>query len=219
VSVVPGGVEDRFRPIEDAGCLETVRRRYGLPPAFILSVGTLEPRKNYPRLVSAYADFRRRTGLPHRLVIAGREGWMFEPIYERVEREGVVEAVQFVGFVADEDLPALYNLSELVAYPSLYEGFGLPPLEAMACGVPVVCSNTSSLPETVGDAAITVEPTDVGALSHAIELATRGPGTGLDAGPRAQAIEMGLVQARKFRWSAAAEVLVAAYALAMGRDG
>jgi glycosyltransferase involved in cell wall biosynthesis len=96
VSVVPGGVEDRFRPIEDTGCLETVRTRYGLPPEFILAVGTLEPRKNYPRLISAYADLRRRTGLPHRLVIAGREGWMYEPIYERVEREGVGEAVQFV---------------------------------------------------------------------------------------------------------------------------
>jgi glycosyltransferase involved in cell wall biosynthesis len=210
VSVVPGGVEGRFRPIEDAGCLETVRARYRLPPEFILAVGTLEPRKNYPGLISAYADFRRRTGLPHRLVIAGREGWMFEPIYERVEREGVVELVQFVGFVADEDLPALYNLADTVAYPSLYEGFGLPPLEAMACGVPVVCSNTSSLPETAGDAAITVDPTDADALSGALELALS------DSGRRAQAIERGLTQARKFGWSAAAEKLIAAYGLAMG---
>ncbi len=210
ISVVPGGVEDRFRPIEDVDALEAVRSRYGLPSEFLLSVGTLEPRKNYPALISAYADLRRRTGLPHRLVIAGREGWMYEPIYERVEQEDVGADVQFVGYVADEDLPALYNLADLFVYPSLYEGFGLPPLEAMACGIPVVCSNTSSLPETVGDAAITVAPTDVNSLSQAMEVGL------FDFGRRAQAIERGRAQADKFGWAAAAEKLAAAYTLAMG---
>jgi glycosyltransferase involved in cell wall biosynthesis len=210
ISVVPGGVEDRFMPIEDAETLEAVRSRYGLPAEFILSVGTLEPRKNYPALISAYADLRRRTGLPHRLVIAGKEGWMYEPIYARVAQEHIGSDVQFVGYVADDDLPALYNLSDLFVYPSLYEGFGLPPLEAMACGIPVVCSNTSSLPETVGDAAITVAPMDVALLSRAME-------TGLfDFGRRAQAIEWGLTQAGKFGWAAAAEKLVTAYDVAAG---
>ena len=185
ISVVPGGVEDRFTPIEDVDALEVVRSRYGLPAEFILSFGTLEPRKNYPTLISAYADLRRRTGLPHRLVIAGKEGWMFEPIYARVAQEDIGSDVQFVGYVADDDFPTLYNLADLFVYPSLYEGFGLPPLEAMACGIPVVCSNTSSLPETVGDAAIMVPRLTRTLLSEAMEAGL------FDFGRRAQAIEAG----------------------------
>lgn len=212
ITVVPGGVEERFRPLDDPDRLEAVRARYGLPQDFILSVGTLEPRKNYPNLISAYAALMRRTHLPHRLVIVGREGWMYEPIYERVTQEQVADVVQFAGFVADDDLPALYNLAELVVYPSLYEGFGLPPLEAMACGIPVVCSNASSLPETVGGAAITVEPTDIEALSAAMELAL------LDSSYRALAIQLGLAQADRYQWAQAAEKLIAAYGLAMASD-
>lgn len=210
VSVVPAGVESRFEPIGEASHfadrdrLEAVRARYNLPEHFILSVGTLEPRKNYPTLVSAYAALRRR-GLPQRLVIAGREGWMFDPIYARVKAEGIESDVLFLGYIADADLPAVYSLAGLMAYPSLYEGFGIPPLEAMACGVPVVCSNTSSLPETVGDAALMVDPHDTEALAEAMERVL------MDAGLRARMIAAGRPQAAKFTWTAAAERLVEAY--------
>jgi glycosyltransferase involved in cell wall biosynthesis len=188
---------------------KAVRSRYGLPDQFILGVGTLEPRKNFPHLISAYADLRRRTGMPHRLVIAGREGWMYEPIYDRVRQERVENTVQFLGYVADEDLPVLYNLAAVMAYPSLYEGFGIPPLEAMACGTPVVCSNLSSLPETVGDAALMVEPHDVSALSSALERV-------LEDDPLRQTLRVrGQAQAGRFTWDAAAEKLVAAYRTAL----
>lgn len=209
ISVVPAGVELRFAPMSDEDLLATVRARYGLPERFILSVGTLEPRKNFPGLIAAYAEMRRRTALPHGLVIAGREGWLYDAIYKQVAVEGVAEHVRFLGFAADADLPALYNLAELVAYPSLYEGFGIPPLEALACGIPVVCSNTSSLPETVGDAALTVDPHDTAALAEAMSAALTDPAL------RAQMVERGLAQAAKFTWRAAAEKLVEAYALAM----
>lgn len=208
ISVVPAGVEARFAPIADRAALEAVRERYGLPEHFILSVGTLEPRKNHPTLVSAYAALRR-AGLPHRLVIAGREGWMFEPTYARVAAEGVEADVQFLGYIADADLPAVYHLAQLMAYPSLYEGFGIPPLEAMACGVPVVCSNVSSLPETVGDAALMVDPLDTDALADAMMRALT------DLALRDRLIADGRRQAARFTWRAAAEKLVEAYALAL----
>ena len=208
VSVVPAGVESRFQPIADRDRLETVRARYNLPERFILSVGTLEPRKNHPTLVSAYAELRRR-GLPQHLVIAGREGWMFEPTYARVKAEGIESDVLFLGYTEDADLPALYNLADLMAYPSIYEGFGIPPLEAMACGVPVVCSNASSLPETVADAALTVDPRDTAALADAMERALT------DAACRTRMIAAGRRQAAQFTWIAAAERLVEAYADAL----
>ncbi len=167
--------------------LRPVRERYHLPELFVLFVGTIEPRKNLSRLISAYSEMRRQTGLPHQLVLSGSKGWLYEDIFKEVTREGLEKDVQFLGFVADVDLPALYTLADLFVFPSLYEGFGLPPLEAMACGTPVIASNNSSLPEVLGDAARFVDAEDVTGLADAMAtvladgaLRTRLAGLGRD---------------------------------------
>jgi glycosyltransferase involved in cell wall biosynthesis len=215
VSVVPGAVGRDFSRVKDASMLDQTRHRYGLPAFYVLSVGTLEPRKNYPRLISAFALMRRQTGLPHHLVIAGRPGWLYEGVHERVRQEGVGDSVHFLGLVSDADLPSLYTLADLLVFPSLYEGFGLPPLEAMACGTPVVCSNNSSLPESAGTAAQTVDPTDTDGIADAMARLLG------NAGLRSRLIQLGYHQAAQFTWTAAARKLLAAYecALSEGRDG
>jgi len=208
ISVVPGGVEPRFRPVRDTVRLAGVRKRYNLPQWFILSLGTLEPRKNFSRLISAYAQLRRQTGLPHSLVIAGGKGWLYQEIFDQVTREGLSEFVHFPGFVADEDLPALYTLADLFAFPSLYEGFGMPPLEAMACGTPVVASNNSSLPEAVGAAALLVDAEDVEGLADAM---ARVLGSAV---LQTRLADLGRAQAARFTWQSAAQKLLEAYRLA-----
>ncbi len=209
IQVVPAGVGERFHPIDDEATLEKVRRRYHLEEPFILSVSTLEPRKNFTGLIEAYAQLIERGSqiqrIPHKLVIAGAKGWLYEEIFATVERLGLAERVIFPGFVAEEDLPALYNLADLLAFPSLYEGFGLPPLEAMACGTPVVTSNSSSLPEIVGGVGIMVEATDTEGLVEAMRRALQ------DGELRRSMIEKGLEQAKKFSWRKAAEKLLGAY--------
>ncbi len=202
IEVVYAGVESRFRPMEGEVALQRVKRRYGLDFPFILSLGTLEPRKNFTGLIEAYALLKDK-GL--KLVIAGGKGWLYEEIFARVEELGLKDKVIFPGFVADEDLPALYNLARLFVFPSLYEGFGLPPLEAMACGTPVVTSDRPSLPEVVGEAGLMVEATDSQALAKAIERALT------DEDLRQEMKEKGLKQAARFTWDAAAEKLLEVY--------
>jgi len=208
ISVVPAGVETRFQPVSDTARLAEVRARYNLPDWFILMVGTIEPRKNLARLIAAYSQLRRQTGLPHALVIAGKEGWLFQGIYDQVAKEGLTDRVLFPGFVADADLPALYTLADLLAFPSLYEGFGLPPLEAMACGTPVVTSDNSSLPEAVGSAALLVNAEDTDGLTEAMARVL------CDASLRMRLAEQGRAQAARFTWPAAARKLLEAYQLA-----
>ncbi len=202
ISVVPAGVEPRFRPVADGEALERVRQRYGLPRRFILSLGTLEPRKNFTALIEAFAKLGERE---RKLVIAGGQGWLYEDIFATIERLGLADRVVFTGFVADEDLPALYSLAELFAFPSLYEGFGLPPLEAMACGVPVVCADNSSLPEIVGRAGLLLEATDTAGLAAAMHRILA------DEAVRRGMVEKGLRQAQQFTWERAAERLLAVY--------
>ena len=205
VRVVYAGVEPRFRPSFDDELLRQVARRYDLDPPFILTVGTLEPRKNLQRLFAAYALLRQRMHFAPRLVVVGATGWLTGCIFAALEESGIKEHVQFTGYVADEDLPAVYNLACLFVFPSLYEGFGLPPLEAMACGAPVACSHAPSLPEVVGDAALTFEPTDVEAMADAmLRLLT-------DSEMRADLIVRGRDRATHFTWTAAATNLLAAY--------
>ena len=211
VTVIHSGVEPRFRPIVDRAALGPVRQRYDLPERFIISVGTLQPRKNFATLVEAFARLKSETGnwkpgaRSLKLVIAGGRGWLYEEIFARVEALGLQGDVLFPGFVADEDLPALYNLAEAFVLPSLYEGFGLPPLEAMACGTPVVTSNVSSLPEVVGDAGLMVEPADVESLAVAIERVLE------DGGLRREMVQRGLARAKEFTWERAARRLLGVY--------
>lgn len=205
VTVVGAGVEERFRPITEPHVLETVRQRYHLPPSekFILGLGTLEPRKNFTGLIDAFSHSPVRE--THHLVIGGGKGWLYDDIFSAAEASPAAERIHLIGFVADQDLPALYSLADIFAYPSHYEGFGIPVIEAMACGTPVVCANNSSLPEVAGRAALQIDATDTTALAEALyQLAT-------DAALYQQAVELSLKQAQKFSWTAAAERLLTVY--------
>ncbi len=205
VTVIYCGVEPHFRPVTDPARLAAVRARYNLGPGpYIFSVSTLQPRKNYRRLIQAFAPLAARR-LDLSLVIAGGRGWKDEEILGEPERLGLANRVCFPGFVADHDLPALLSAAELFAYPSLYEGFGIPILEAMACGTPVISSNCSSLPEVTGDAGLQVDPVDVAALSAGMErlLTIRELRTDL--------VRRGRERAAQFTWPAAARQLLAVY--------
>ncbi|HIP96991.1 MAG TPA: glycosyltransferase family 1 protein [Anaerolineae bacterium] len=211
VTVIHSGVEPRFRPITGRAALEAVRRRYDLPKRFVISVGTLQPRKNFATLITAFARLKSGTeswkpgARSLKLVIAGGRGWLYEEIFASVQALGLQGDVLFPGFVADEDLPALYNLAEAFVLPSLYEGFGLPPLEAMACGTPVITSNVSSLPEVVGDAGLMVGPTDVEGLAAAIKRVLE------DSDLRHEMAQRGLARAKEFTWERAARQLLGVY--------
>jgi len=168
VTVLLGGVNPEFVPVTDPDKRKAVRERYNIPEQpYIFSIGTVQPRKNYARLIAALAALGQDHSDAH-LVIAGGRGWLEGPIYRAVEEHGLAERVHFVGFARDVDLPALYSEAVCLAYPSLYEGIGLPVLEAMACGTPVVTSNLSSMPEIAGDAALLIDPYDVEALTNAL---------------------------------------------------
>ena len=197
IEVIPEGVDARFLPEVDDTIVSAVRRRYGLPERFILCISTIEPRKNLTTLLEAYAALRH----DHpdvRLVIVGGKGWLFERFFERLRSLGLEGEVVLTGYVPDEDVPALLNAAEVFAFPSEFEGFGLPPLEAMACGVPVVCSNAASLPEVVGEAGVLLPPRDVAAWVEALGRLLD------DAQLREDLRARGLERASRFTWDAAA---------------
>src|SRR5581483_3970742 len=168
VTVLLSGVHPRFQPVRDPALLASVRARYGIGDApFVLSVGTVQPRKNYERLMQALAALPATLRDIH-LVIAGGRGWLQGPIHAAVDALGLQGRVHFIGFADDADLPALYSAAKCFAFPSLYEGFGLPVLESMACGTPVVTSNVSSLVEVAGDATLLVDPLSVEQITEAL---------------------------------------------------
>lgn len=190
VDVVYNGVDRTFRPLP-ADQVAAFRREAGLPERFILFVGTLEPRKNVVGLVEAYAQLPKERPP---LMLVGGKGWLYDEVFARVETLGLSSEVRFVGFVPTEALPLWYNAADLFVYPSVYEGFGLPPLEAMACGTPVITSTASSLPEVVGDAGWLLDPADPDALAAAMEQVLES---------KEQRVQMraeGLTQAAKFSW-------------------
>lgn len=199
ITVIYEGVDPKFVPITAPQRLADVRRKYHLPDRFILHLGTIEPRKNLPLLFEAIKDSDQQ------LVIAGKLGWLTDPILAKVKELGIEARVHFTGFIDDDDLPALISCASLVAMPSKYEGFGLPVLEAMACGVPVIASNTASLPEVGGEAASYARPDDVRSWIHLIDLVTS------DEELRASMIDRGLSQAQKFRWSETAQQTIEIY--------
>jgi glycosyltransferase involved in cell wall biosynthesis len=206
VRVVYPGVSEAFRPIEDPEKLAAVKERYQLTLPFLLSVGTLEPRKNLIVLLEAYALLRKEKGLEHNLVIAGAPGWQYEGIFHRVEELSLEGDVSFLNYVPERDLPTLYCLADVLVFPSIYEGFGFPALEAMACGTPVITSDSSSLPEVVGDAGLMVPGDDGEALAAAISELTES------AGLQARLAKKGLSRARQFSWQRTGEELLTVYA-------
>ncbi len=200
VQVLYAGVGPAFSPVQDRALLAGVRARYTLPERFLLTVGTIEPRKNLPRLFAALASLPEPLRLP--LLVVGKRGWLYEETFAAVARLGLEGQVRFLGFVPDADMPALYTLALALVYVPVYEGFGLPPLEAMACGTPVLTSSTSSLPEVVGEAALQVDPADGEAIAAGMRRLVE------DAGLRAQLRQAGLAQAGRFSWERSAERLL-----------
>lgn len=209
VSVVHGAAGAAFRQINDEAKLAIVRQRYELPDKFLLYVGAIEPRKNLVRLMHALAAARAR-GVPHELVCAGPYGWSSRDLVSLIERLDLESHVRFIGYVPVDDLPAVYNLADFFVYPSLYEGFGFPVVEAMACGTPVITANTSSLGEVAGMAAETVDPTNVAAISDAIVRLAR------DDARRADLSALGLARAATFSWTRAAREMLTVYSRAAG---
>jgi len=212
VRVVMGAASPAFHPITDPALLEAVRARHGLHKPYILYVGTIEPRKNLPRLVLAFANLKKR-GLPHKLVIVGQSGWHTEPIYAEIERLGLKSEVIFTGYVPFEDLPAIYTMAEAMAFPSLYEGFGLPVIEAMACGTPVVTSRSSSLIEVAGDAGLLVDPLSVEELEDALHRVLNDPAL------RADMRHMGLERASNLTWEHTAQATLEVYDKVLASKG
>lgn len=205
ITVLYSGVDQRFERVNDRRALAATRAKYRLADIrYILSVGTVQPRKNYSRVIRALAQ-ARASGLDLHYAIAGGEGWLEAEMRHTIASAGMGDFVHLLGFVDDEDLPALYSEAQAVLTPSLYEGFGLPVLEAMACGVAVITSNVSSLPEVAGDAAILVDPTDTVALRDAIIAVET------DTALREQLVRMGYRQAQKFTWRRSATELLSVY--------
>ncbi|HEY64534.1 MAG TPA: glycosyltransferase family 4 protein [Caldilineae bacterium] len=205
VVVVYPGRDESLRRVEDPQALEVVRTRYGLSQHYILYVGTLQPRKNLVRLIRAFARLvGGAEGFPSdlELVLAGRPGWLSDSILAEPRRLGIEGRVRFPGYVADEDLAALISGAQIFAYPSLYEGFGFPVLEAQACGVPVLTSRASSLPEVAGDAAWLVDPEDEEAITDGLRRLLSDPAL------REDLIARGYANVRRFSWDRTArEVL------------
>ncbi len=203
ITVVYEAAAPHFRPQPQAA-QDRVRATYGLPESYLLYVGTIEPRKNLERLLSAWAPLYLAGECPP-LVIVGRRGWLSDGFFAALDACPAHDGVILTGYVQDADLPALYSAATIFVFPSLYEGFGLPILEAMACGTPVICSNGSSLPEVAGDAALTVDPMDVDAMRATLrELA-------LDLALQSELTARGMQQASGFSWAQAVKQTLDVY--------
>jgi len=212
VRVVPLAAAPSYYPLDDPPRMAAVRAKYSLPDRFVLNVGALEPGKNQATLLRAFARLKG-SGPERALVIAGPPAWRYERLLRLVDKLGLADQVLFPGYVAAEDLPALYNLADLFVFPSLYEGFGLPPLEAMACGLPVVASTAPALREVLDGAALLVQPLDVNALAEAMASVLDNP----DVSARLR--EAGLQRASLFSWERTARETAAVYREAVaGRE-
>jgi glycosyltransferase involved in cell wall biosynthesis len=190
-----------------------LQSRYGISGPFILGLGTLQPRKNFEGLIRAYAALKRERRVPHRLVIGGGRGWLFQTIEATIDELDLEDDVLLIGFVEEADLPALYRQADLFAFPSLYEGFGIPILEAMACGTPVVTSDVSSLPEVAGDAGLLVSPQDVEALAQALWHLLD------DSTLVCELVAKGFEQVRQFSWRRSAQRLLGIYDMVLQNGG
>ena len=211
IAVTPYAHRHHFRPLERSET-ERTRARLGIEDVFILFVGTIEPRKNLITLLRAFAEVLKTTDLRPQLVIVGQEGWLMGETLNYVQTEGLSERIKFTGYVSDRDLRALYSSCAVCVYPSLYEGFGLPPLEAMACGAPVIASDVPSLAETVGNAAVLVPPKDVQKLAQNLVEMIR------EEGKRESFSRAGLKWASQFTWERTAQLTLDVYSKTIHRS-
>lgn len=203
--VVPNGVGSHFRRITDPILLSATRYKYGLTSPFVLGVGTLEPRKNHMGLIKAFHRAQQQKDGPKMLAIAGGHGWLYEETRQLVADLKLEKKVLFLGRVSDLELVTLYSMADVFAFPSFFEGFGIPPLEAMACGCPVITSNTSALPEVVGNAALLVDPHDTDALADAIVQLLQ------DETLRNELQQKGYLRVQQYTWVESARKMLTIY--------
>lgn len=198
ITVVHHGAEASFRPLDAKEAAVKLAKAYGISKPFLLFLGTLEPRKNIPTLLQAFADLTER--IDEDLILVGQKGWKWEPIFREMGRPELKERVHWLGYVPDEERVYFYNAARVLVYPSWYEGFGMPVLEAMQCGCPVITSQVSALPEVAGPAALYIDPGRVETLKEAVLRVLREPGLA------EKMKEQGLKQAEKFSWRRSAEI-------------
>jgi glycosyltransferase involved in cell wall biosynthesis len=204
ITVIHPGVDhEKYKPLADSE-KHSIRGVYGLISPFILYIGSLEPRKNLVSLLKAFHKVAGKIG-EYKLVIGGKKAWKYQEIFDTIAMLGLQDRVVFTGYIPQQDLPKMYNAADLLVFPSIYEGFGLPPLEAMACGIPVITSNTSSLPEVVGDAAVMINPLDVDALADAMYQVLT------DQELKEKMIRKGIERAELFTWEKTAQETLKVY--------
>ncbi len=207
VNVVPLAAPDAFAPVRDDNELQRVRQIYGIDRSYILSVGSIQPRKNLRRLIEAYSLLQQQQTeckLPQ-LVLVGKNAWLYDETHQLLKDRDVGGSIVLTGYVPESDLPALYSGALCFIYPSYFEGFGLPPLEAMKCGAPVIVGNKTSLPEVVGDAALMIDPFDVNAIAAAIQKVIS------DSDFRSELRGKGMQRAKQFDWKETARRTLAVY--------
>lgn len=215
IHVIPLGTDDAFRVLEDRGRIEEVKMIYGIKNDYILNVSLISPRKNIEGLIRAFKLIKESKETDLKLVVAGGNGWLYEDVYREARSSGLDKEVIFTGHVPREHLVCLYNGAKAFVFPSLYEGFGLPLLEAMACGCPVVASRASSVPEVCGDAALFADPRDIEELADAVNRIME------DAPLRRELIKKGLERVKRFSWEKMAGRTLSVYreAYASGKKG
>ena len=213
VTAIPIAASDRFRPVTDDRELQRVRHTYGIAGDYILTVGSIQPRKNLGRLIAAYARLRTDPRFHNlKLVVVGRRAWLFGETLRAIRESGLSDSIILTGYVPDSDLPALYSGASCFVYPSFFEGFGLPPLEAMKCGVPVVAGNRTSLIEVVGDAGLLVDTMDPEAIASALKKVLN------DLELRQDLSERGLKRSELFTWQDTAKRTLEVYQRAVDND-
>lgn len=212
VTAIPLAASDRFEPVQAAEELQRVRQTYGIDSDYVLSVGAIQPRKNLNRLVAAYSRLRRGNpkGKLPKLVLVGKCAWLYDETLKAIKELELSDSVIVTGYVPEADLPALYSGAICFVYPSYFEGFGLPPLEAMQCGTPVIVGDRTSLPEVVGAAGLLVDPFDIDALAAAIEKVIN------DSDLRVELSVKGLERAKLFDWRETARKTLTIYQKAAG---
>jgi len=205
IAVTYCGINDKFSVITDTDLKNEIWKKYKFKKRFILYVGALQPRKNIPLLLKAYSELKKNGTFDYELVIAGSTGWRNKNIFVLIEKLGLKNDVMFLGYVPEDDLPVIYNLAEFFVYPSFFEGFGMPVLEAMACGCPVISSNTSSLPEVIGEAGIMIDPNNIEDLKDAMIRMTQ------DHSLKNEMREKGIKRAKLFSWDKCARETLEVY--------
>lgn len=206
IVVTYNSIDESFRLLEDQGKIAQMKEKYKIAGDYILAVGNLQPRKNIVRLLEAYKNLRlENKNITEKLVIVGKKAWLYTDIFQKIADFAYIDDVIITGYVPQEDLPVLYNGAKIFVYPSLFEGFGLPVLEAMACGAPVVTSNVSSLPEVSGDAAVLIDPYQVDAIADGIYQLLHQPQL------YEECRRKGLERAGQFSWKKTAEKTVDVY--------